>query len=161
MKKIFENQINSQNQIKFENQINSRNQIFLFGRKLFENQMFLHKPCKYKIKFLTGYTDKSSMAQIERGEKAKGEKMEHGAVVEFYLPECGNHTGTYIKTVEKGKRFGLMEIKTTCGVPRITVYVRPEEVKKITVTPDPFTGAPQTTPCSGGEGVTPLKKGQK
>ena len=57
--------------------------------------------------------------------------MKRGDTVEVYT-ENGWRTGVYDRTVESGKKFGLVVVKIVVPAYERVLFVRPEEVKELT-----------------------------
>ncbi len=65
--------------------------------------------------------------------------MNPGDFVFWWSDATGSRTGKFIRIVERGPKFGLVRIEPTAGVPKKTVYIRPELVKPIKPTIRPKT----------------------
>lgn len=57
--------------------------------------------------------------------------MNPGDPVYWWSDATGSRTGKFIRIVERGRKFGLVRIEPTAGVPKKTVYIRPELVEPI------------------------------
>lgn len=57
--------------------------------------------------------------------------MNPGDIVWWQTRETGSRTGKFIRIVERGRKFGLVQIEPTDAVPRKTVYVQPEHVDPV------------------------------
>lgn len=57
--------------------------------------------------------------------------MKKGDIVEFYDPRGGWRVGTFIRTIERGKKFGMVQVQITIPAYERKVYVRPDEVKAL------------------------------
>ncbi len=55
--------------------------------------------------------------------------MNPGDIVWWKTNETGSRTGKFIRVVERGRKFDLVQIEPTDAVPRKTVYIRPEYVE--------------------------------
>lgn len=57
--------------------------------------------------------------------------MNPGDFVNWWSDATGYRTGKFIRIVERGRKFGLVQIEPTDAVPRKTVYIQPEHVEPI------------------------------
>lgn len=59
-------------------------------------------------------------------------ELRPGTPVNWFLPNRGYwRTAEYVRTIERGRRFGMIEIRPTAGLPKKRLFVRPEYVKPI------------------------------
>lgn len=54
--------------------------------------------------------------------------MNPGDSVWWQTDATGSRTGRFIKIVKRGRNSGLAQIEPTDGIPRKTVYIKPEHV---------------------------------
>lgn len=55
--------------------------------------------------------------------------MKCGDTIEFY--DSGWRVGVYDRTVERGKKFGLVQVRVTVPSYERKVFVRPDEVREL------------------------------
>ena len=72
---------------------------------------------------------------LKNGTEPEGDEMEpKKTVIEWFLVKRGYwRTGLYIRTVERGRRFGMIEIEPTGQLPKPRLYVKPDNVRPMTV----------------------------
>ncbi len=72
---------------------------------------------------------------LENGTEPRRDEMEpKKTVVEWFLVNRGYwRTGLYIRTVERGRRFGMIEIEPTGKLPKPRLFLRPDNVRPMEI----------------------------
>lgn len=72
---------------------------------------------------------------LENGTEPRGGEMEpKKTIVEWFLVNRGYwRTGLYIRTVERGRRFGMIEIEPTGKLPKPRLFLRPDNVRPMEI----------------------------
>ena len=59
-------------------------------------------------------------------------RLRPGMAVEWFLIDRGYwRTAEYVRTIKRGRRLGMIEVRPTAGVPKSRLFVRPDHVKPI------------------------------
>ena len=66
----------------------------------------------------------------KNGTEPEGGQMDPENRIEWFLPDRGYwRTGIYIRTIERGRRFGMIEIEPTGKLPKPRLFVKPDHVR--------------------------------